>query len=446
MATNSVDQPEPVNNGLDPKPDNEDGKYISGCVNLANSDASTDAFWTEDRLQTLRLCRNRAYYKFNKKRRQHLQASLSNYIQREWMSRQQNPSFSAKYLLQVYNKHFNQESAKPSSIRGRGGRRGGGRQPSRSSVDASTVTKRKHEEEDVVQVKEETVVIKTEEDSDHSDKQWTEAMLLNLVHCGKAVDSKMADNKDKDFSTLLHEEWKKIYPNSTLNSRNVKSRLTVYQKTLSDLRHSSKRRKLEAGKPALTHRVSVEVKEEANDTIVDNTVHSNKMLDEVSDEFAPESVTPIKIEPESSVEQACPKHWSHLFHDRDKGVECFLTDQLLQIRKEMEPKYPGCDIYSPRKPKGFSASVLEEWKKFYPNTEETNKTIGYKLAKFDRGPDKDVDERGVKITAKGRIMWSQMMLNNLQVAKQNAIKKVESLFTVQIFYLGHFKLSRLQLL
>ena len=73
---------------------------------------------------------------------------------------------------------------------------------------------------------------------------------------------------------------------------------------------------------------------------------------------------------------------------------------------------------------GFSTCVLDEWRKFYPQTEESNKTIGYKLAKFDRGPDTDVDEKGVKITPKGRIMWSQIMLNNLQLAKKRAMERV----------------------
>ena len=46
--------------------------------------------WTQDELEQLRLCRNRAYYKVNTKRRQHLQASLSTYLHKEWQS--QNPS------------------------------------------------------------------------------------------------------------------------------------------------------------------------------------------------------------------------------------------------------------------------------------------------------------------------------------------------------------------
>ena len=49
---------------------------------------------------------------------------------------------------------------------------------------------------------------------------------------------------------------------------------------------------------------------------------------------------------------------------------------------------------------------------------------GYKLAKYDRGPDPDVDDRGVKITAKGKIKWSQTMLGNLQLSRQRALKKV----------------------
>ena len=72
--------------------------------------------------------------------------------------------------------------------------------------------------------------------------------------------------------------------------------------------------------------------------------------------------------------------------------------------------FPGCDIYKPRKPKGLSTLVLEEWKKQYPESEETNKTIGFKLAKYDRGPE---SER-VKISATGRIFWSPQMLQKLQ--------------------------------
>ena len=68
--------------------------------------------------------------------------------------------------------------------------------------------------------------------------------------------------------------------------------------------------------------------------------------------FADEETSSIGSSSLGGQQQACPKHWTHMFHDRDKDIECFLTDQLLQIRRKLEDKFPGCDIYSPRKPKG----------------------------------------------------------------------------------------------
>ena len=59
--------------------------------------------------------------------------------------------------------------------------------------------------------------------------------------------------------------------------------------------------------------------------------------------------------------------------------------QLLQIRQSLQASFEGCDIYTPRKPKGLASKALEEWKKHYPNSEETNKTIG-KQAKFTFNP------------------------------------------------------------
>ena len=55
--------------------------------------------------------------------------------------------------------------------------------------------------------------------------------------------------------------------------------------------------------------------------------------------------------------------------------------QLLQIRQSLQASFEGCDIYTPRKPKGLASKALEEWRKHYPNSEETNKTIG-KQANF----------------------------------------------------------------
>jgi hypothetical protein len=65
---------------------------------------------------------------------------------------------------------------------------------------------------------------------------------------------------------------------------------------------------------------------------------------------------------------------------------------------------------------------LQEWKRFYPNSEETNKTISFKLAKYDRIPEEE--NFGVKVTPKGRTVWSQVMLKHLSDARKTAIEEV----------------------
>ena len=311
-------------------------------------------------------------------------------------------------------------------------------------------------------------------DEDHSDRLWSNTMLSHLLHCGKVAEERQnkksvgTGNKGQDFVEILYQEWKKIYPNSTMNSRNIKSRLSVYKKTKGDFPHPTKRRKLEIPSPVTSP--AVETKETAsnlqsskpdvscdsNSTSISLKEHFSSMLtkkssainpplcentcatqqatdhgnvetiveqvnvdhrendditqaiksqtaglfDEVNDEFVPENAntssqssisgqaksccpsettsTPetvkvefvkdegsLEMEGDSnsrsspslsrrvSVEQACPKHWCHVFHDTDKEVVCVLTEQLLEIRKQLEPQFPGCDIYSPRKPKGM---------------------------------------------------------------------------------------------
>ena len=303
---------------------------------------------------------------------------------------------------------------------------------------------------------------------DHADRLWSETMLSNLLHCGIVAEEKqkrksLSPNKAPDFVELLYQEWKRIYPNSLMNSRNIKSRLSVYKKTLGDFPHPTKRRKIEPSSPPpaikkeddydISH-ISVksdnskihnssasislkehfssmltknhatspvttrETQQNSNIANIDTTVVKQELdlkengepfgaikcqtaglVDEVNDEFAPEGANgsspssiseqckptypsdttsfaeTVKVEfvrdegsldlggdsssrsspslsRRVSVEQACANHWCHVFHDRDKEVECVLTQQLLDIRKQLEPQFPGCDIYSPRKPKG----------------------------------------------------------------------------------------------
>ena len=73
----------------------------------------------------------------NTKRRQHLQASLSTYLQKEWLTQYKDTGLSAKDLLKVYTDYFepdndkklNGEAPKDVGSAGRGnrGRNRGGR-------------------------------------------------------------------------------------------------------------------------------------------------------------------------------------------------------------------------------------------------------------------------------------------------------------------------------
>lgn len=77
----------------------------------------------------------------------------------------------------------------------------------------------------------------------HSEKQWSDQMLDTLTRCGERASQRQAVQSE-DFATLLHREWLKCYPNSSLSARHLKSRLNVYQRTRSEAPPASKRRKV----------------------------------------------------------------------------------------------------------------------------------------------------------------------------------------------------------
>jgi hypothetical protein len=47
-------------------------------------------------------------------------------------------------------------------------------------------------------------------------------MLTNLLQCGKTATARQRAGEKLDLATILYDEWKKIYPCSTLTSRNLK--------------------------------------------------------------------------------------------------------------------------------------------------------------------------------------------------------------------------------
>ena len=147
--------------------------------------------------------------------------------------------YSAKELLKIYQDYFEPEVIKkPNGIspagRGGGGNRRGGRGGHhlvRGGGAARNVVVPVVANAVVVEpvVPASNAVEKLKAVEDHSDKQWTESMLSNLMHCNQIVADRQAflvvNPGDKfDFSSFLHEEWLKIYPHSTLSARNIKSR------------------------------------------------------------------------------------------------------------------------------------------------------------------------------------------------------------------------------
>jgi hypothetical protein len=139
------------------------------------------------------------------------------------------------------------------------------------------------------------------------------------------------NEKSADTGTMLHEEWKNMYPQSTFNARNIKSRLTVYLKTMGDNAGSpAKRRKI------VSHSESTAIK---TTTTSQNPslANSKEVSPEVTDEFAPDTpedtfennieaeLPPVKAELYSICDS---NHWVHLFSDQDVKVECILTEQV----------------------------------------------------------------------------------------------------------------------
>ena len=117
---------------------------------------------------------------------------------------------------------------------------------------------------------------------------------------------------------------------------------------------------------------------------------------------------------------ACPQHYIHLFYDdQDKAVECVLTQQLLEMRKALESKFPGHNLYQGgKKPAGFARMLLAEWRRHYPGSQENTKTISMKIGRYDRAPAL-LASQDTK-SANGRINWSPAMLDTIRVTRERA--------------------------
>ena len=178
-----------------------------------SASSSSPAQLSNEELIHLRQCRNRAYSKVNQKKRLHMNASLSQYIHKEWLSIYPGSQLSGKRLLEIYD-----TSASSIMDETKKSNKGRKRKPVESApiVEAPVIKKTKSEV-----VHGDHVI----SEATHEDRQWSSAMLSNLMYCNKVAETKTSD---------LETEWLILYPNSVLTARNLKSRLTVYQRTHSE--------------------------------------------------------------------------------------------------------------------------------------------------------------------------------------------------------------------
>ena len=229
-----VDVPD-ISNGIETEPPEDEPPPSPGEPSLAeemvtdtvsshviptNEGSQADSFsLSDEELSHLRQCRNRAYSKVNQKKRMHLNASLSQYLQREWTAIYPGSTLSGKQLVHLFESHSNVPKPtgvedQPKSKRGRKRKVIATTPPPTCTVSPEKPKKpRRDSEEDIVSA------------STHEDRQWTEAMLSNLMYCNVRAQVNKTD---------LEKEWLTLYPNSLLTARNLKSRLTVYQRTHSE--------------------------------------------------------------------------------------------------------------------------------------------------------------------------------------------------------------------
>ena len=165
----------------------------------------------------------------------------------------------------------------------------------------------------------------------------------------------------------------------------------------------------------------VEVKDEQDVKEEMMLMEENSIQQEGDDDEGLVTMEDMETNEEGSKEKwACPQHYIHLFYDdQDKAVECVLTQQLLEMRKALESKFPGHNLYQGgKKPAGFARLLLAEWRRHYPASQENTKTISMKIGRYDRAPAL-LASQDTK-AANGRINWSPAMLDTIRSTRERA--------------------------
>ena len=168
--------------------DKHDNHEIAGKENISTSSNSSNGIISlnEEELKILKQCRNRAYSQVNKKKRMHQCASLSQHIQKEWTTIYPNSSLSGKKLLELFESNACSEvvnnealACDPPQKSKRGRKRKLPEPVLEQNIPPVVIKKSKSREFEVYNNVMDNVV----SESTHEDRQWTDAMLKNLMYC-----------------------------------------------------------------------------------------------------------------------------------------------------------------------------------------------------------------------------------------------------------------------
>ena len=153
----------------------------------------------------------------------HLNASLPQHLQKEWLALYPDSSLTGKRLLEIFETHSINAVINDLPKKSNRGRKRKVHPPEAIAQPPPPPVKKTKSSPSEFEINNGMVEVISE--ASHTDRQWTTAMLCNLMYCNKQAEVKKTD---------LETEWQLLYPNSVLSARNLKSRLTVYQRTHSE--------------------------------------------------------------------------------------------------------------------------------------------------------------------------------------------------------------------
>ena len=281
------------------------------------------------------------------------------------------------------------------------------------------------EQQEVLEEEEEVPEDQEQESPAQSPDTWSAVDLLELWQEKQHVEQKLRCIRDEHFYELLQERWLARRTISKETPESLRERLVGYTPP-----QGLEIQPLAVPAPAgeLVANGVIDTKEDMKEKIMkvlmtdtgeEVKLEEEDIKQEVKEELVEEQQQEVGEVPKDK--WACAEHYIHLFYDeQDKSVECVLTEQLLAMRRTLETRFPGHDLYrGGKKPAGFARLLLAEWRRHYPGTQENTKTISMKIGRYDRAPAL-LASQDTK-AANGRINWSPAMLEEIKASRERAV-------------------------